>query len=212
MKDMQSQKGRNNVIFNLFRKGKTESVSLEMQIQTLIDLGVTFNLSDAELIKGLTDQFDRQVYEEDPYRLLISVAGTDLLDNNGNELRLSYDILSFDTECVEDEYIYTDVITQFLRLAKLENYISELDSKVNFNEETAYITFLFEQKRYKWNISFDSDWFDVSVLERMASVIERPNMKFIYFNDGQHLTLMYCSKAVFKQINNLTKNKFRMLA
>ena len=198
--------------FKLFRKGKTKTVSLEMQIQTLIDLGVTFNLSDVQLIKGLTDEFDKQVYEEDPYRLLISVAGSNLLDSNGNELRLSYDILSFDTECVEDENIYSDVITQFLRLAKMENHISELDSKVNFDTETAYITFLFEGKRYKWTISIDNDWFDVSVLERMASVIEKPNMKFIYFCDGQHFTLMYCSQAVFKQLNNLTKNKFKILA
>lgn len=199
------------MLLSLFKKKKPDHPSLETQVQELKSLGLTFNESDAELIKQLTDQFDRKLYEEDPYSILISIAGTDLLDVDGNQLRLSYDILSFDTECVEDENIYSDMVGQFIRLTKGEVEISDLNSKVDFHEEIAHISFTFEQQRYEWDVSFNDDWFDVGVFERIATIVEKPDKKFIYFNDGQHLTIMYCTFPALRQINKLTKNKFKTL-
>jgi len=89
------------MLTRLFRK--KEKPHLEAQIQDLKDLGITFNLPDEELIEKLKEQFDPQAYGKAPYNLLISTAGTDLIDGDGNALWMSHDILSFDLECVEDE-------------------------------------------------------------------------------------------------------------
>lgn len=83
-------------MFNIFRKNKKIKPSLEYQIEVLKELDISFNESDTSLLKHLTDQISREQYEEDPYTLIISIAGTDLLDINDNEIRLPDDILSFD--------------------------------------------------------------------------------------------------------------------
>ena len=139
----------------LFRK----TLPLETQIQDLKELGITFNLPDEELIGKLKEQFDPQAYANDPYTLLISAAGTDLLDEDGNVLRMSDDILSFDIECVEDEQVYTHIVEQFMRLTKGECRISELDSNVDFNEEADRLSFSHEGRRHELEVTFEDDWF-----------------------------------------------------
>jgi hypothetical protein len=192
----------------LFRK----TLPLETQIQGLKELGITFNLPDEELIGKLKEQFDPQAYANDPYTLLISTAGTDLLDEDGNVLRMSDDILSFDIECVEDEQVYTHIVEQFMRLTKGECRISELDSNVDFNEEAARLSFSHEGRRHELEVTFEDDWFDVSVLERIAEIVRKPGKDFVYFKDGQTLTILYCTPEALEKLNRAANRKFRVMA
>ncbi len=199
-------------MFNIFRKNKKFKSSLENQIDVLKELDISFNESDTSLLKHLTGHFSREQYEEDPYRLLISIAGTDLLDINDNEIRLSDDILSFDTECVEEENIYTEVITRFIDITRGDLPLRNIDSKVDFEEETAYISFKYENDTTHWEVNFDDDWFDVSIFEKLAKLVVNREKSFIFFNDGQNLTILYCTSPVFKKLNELTNNQFKLLA
>lgn len=88
-------------MFHFFKRAKKTNPTLEEQIHVLLGLGITFTDDSGTLINNLLVHYDRESYEENPFYLLITVIGADLLDENENEIRMSYDVWSFDAECIE---------------------------------------------------------------------------------------------------------------
>jgi hypothetical protein len=86
------------------------------------------------------------------------------------------------------------------------------DLKVDFNEETAYLSFTHEGKEHELEVKFEDDWFDVGVLARIAEIVRKPGPDFIYSNDGQTLTILYCTPEALKKLNRAANVKFRVLA
>jgi hypothetical protein len=185
--------------------------SLETQIQDLRAMGITFNLPDEVLIGKLTAQCEPRRYEEEPYTLLLDVAGTDLVDEDGSVLRMSDDVLSFDLECVEEPDIYATVVRRFVQLTRGEVRIDELESRVDFDEGKAWLSFTHEGKRHELDVKFDDDWFDVSVFDRIAAIMKRPGKRFVRSVHGQNITLLYCTPETLHSLNRATGNRFQAI-
>lgn len=187
--------------------------SLEEQIITLKQLGFTFNVYDEQLIHSLLNHFERDVYEDDPYSLLLTICGAELSDKEDKELRLSNEILNFDTECVEDERIYDYLVDQFTQLSNGKFVLANVKSLVDFDNEIAKITFEYEGSIYDWEIAFNHDWIDFNLLRKLGNLayLNKDSKHYYCFNDGQHLTLIYCDRATVKKLNRLMKNIFVLL-
>lgn len=71
---------------------------------------------------------------------------------------------------------------------------------------------IFIPDTYHWEITFEDDWFDVSIFEKLAELLVKNDKNFIFFNDGQNLTILYCTSPVIKKLNDLTNNKFKHFA
>ncbi|TXK80680.1 hypothetical protein [Paenibacillus sp. N3.4] len=108
-------------MFNFFKRTRKANPTLEEQINVLLRLGITFKESESSrLVNNLLVQFDRENYEQDPFYLLLTIIGANLFDHNDNEIRMSNDVWNFDTECIDEENIYTKLLKDFINLAKGE--------------------------------------------------------------------------------------------
>ncbi|WP_088833095.1 hypothetical protein [Paenibacillus tyrfis] len=201
-------------MFHLFKRAKTTNPTLEEQINILLGLGITFTYDSGPLINNLLVHFDRESYEEDPFYLLLTIIGADLLDENENEIRMSYDVWNFDAECIETENIYTILLRHFVNLAKGELPLENIESNLDFDEQEAVISFDLDGRHYNWILEMNDDWVNIDLFRKLGKLALKRNRdkQFIYFNDGQNLTLMYCNKIVLKKLNELTDKKFVILA
>ena len=186
--------------------------SLEAQVRELKAMGVTFNLPDDVLIGKLTAQFEPQRYEKQPYTLLLDVAGSDLVDEDGSVLRMSDDVLSFDIECVDEPDIYTKMVRRFVQLSRGEVRIDELESDVDFEAGKAWLSFTHEGERHELDVKFEDDWFDVSVFDRLAAIVKKPGKDFVCSMDGQTITMLYCAPETLRKLNLATRGRFRAMA
>ena len=196
------------------RKKNRVSHSLEEQIHTLKQLGFTFNVDDEQLLNSLLNHFERDVYEDDPYSLLLAICGAELSNEEDKELSLTSDILNFDTECVEDERIYDYLVDQFTQLSKGKFVLTNVKSLVDFENEIAKISFDYEGATYNWDIVFNYDWIDFNLLRKLSKLADskKDSNHYYYFNDGQHLTLIYCDRETVKKLNSLIKNTYVLLS
>ncbi|GMX65508.1 hypothetical protein Elgi_47790 [Paenibacillus elgii] len=201
-------------MFHFFKRAKKTNPTLEEQIHVLLGLGITFTDDSGTLINNLLVHYDRESYEENPFYLLITVIGADLLDENENEIRMSYDVWSFDAECIEDENIYTILLRHFVNLAKGELPLENIESNVDFDEQEVVISFDLDGHHYNWILEMNDDWASIDLFKKLGKLALKRNgdKQFIYFNDGQNLTFMYCDKIVLMKLNELTDKKFVILA
>ncbi|WNR43657.1 hypothetical protein [Paenibacillus roseipurpureus] len=206
-------------MFNFFKRNKKENlkvnITLEEQIETLCNLGISFDdYASSSLVENLLFHFERECYEENPFILLLTTIGSDLFDENDKEIRMSKDVWNFDTEFIEDESIYNILVRNFVELTQGDLPLNNIDSRVDFDQEEASISFELDGKNYHWPIEFNDDWFDFELIRILAKQANNRNKSkmFIYFTDGQSLTILYCDKTVFNKLNDLTDNKFNKLA
>ncbi|MGC5325378.1 hypothetical protein [Brevibacillus sp. SYSU BS000544] len=145
--------------------------------------------------------------------MLLTISGAELFDEDDKEIRLSNDIWSFDTECVEDEKIYEHIVVQFTQLSKGKFVITKAESDVDFDNELAKISFEYNGINYNWDIVFADDWADFDLLRKLGN-LANSNMdskQYYYFHDGQQLTLICCDLESIKKLNNLVKNPYTLL-
>ena len=185
--------------------------TLEAQVRELGDMGISFNLPEEALITKLREHADPAAYERDPYHLLLSIAGTEWIDADGGVFRLSDDVLRFDLECVEDPDVYTDIVRKFIALARGDVQIDELECSVDFDAGEARLAFTYEGERRELDVRFDHDWFDVTVLERIAAIVRKPGREFACAEDAQTVTILYGSAEMLGRLNRAANNRFRVL-
>lgn len=202
-------------MFKFLKRTKIVAPALEEQVHKLRELGFTFNGNETnELIDLLLEQFERENYEKDPYFLLLTIAGAELCDSNMQVIRMSNDVWNFDMECIEEEDAYMQLLNHFIDLAKGELPVEDIKSYVNFDREEAFVSFHLDGNVYQWQLLFENDWTDINLFKKLGNLAMKRNKgkQYIYFNDGQSLTLMYCDMQVWHKINELSEKKFIKLA
>jgi len=116
------------------------------------------------------EQFEREQYEEDPYFLLLTIAGAELCDSNMQVIRMSHDVWNFDMECIEEEDAYTLLLHHFIDLAKGELPLENIVSNVNFEREEALVSFHLGGNVYQWQLSFENDWADINLFKKLGNL------------------------------------------
>lgn len=201
-------------MFSWLRIRKKAPPTLEDQLRVLRGLGITYELDEDDVVEVLLEQFERELYEEDPYGLLLPMLGTDLVDEDDDVLRLSPEVWSFDAECAVDENAYARLIRNMAELSKGKFALRNIESRIDFEREEAYVSFVHEGETHRWEAAFEGDWIDFDLLRRLGKLAASafPGKRYVYWNDGQSLTLLYCDNDTLKQLNKLVKKPFAILS
>jgi hypothetical protein len=181
----------------------TKNIPLSTQIEVLKDVGLS--LMDGLGTQFLLYEFDKSVYEKDPFGYLMFVYGSEH-EENGVWKRNSDDIFSFDTECIEDNGSYTRVLEHLKDIAKGCFDICNIQDNIDYDGKLSWVSFEYEGKMYKWDLIFDDDWFYVGLIEKINELLNETarRKRFYSYSPDQTLTVVFLDNDKVKVLNKVT--------
>ncbi len=131
---------------------------------------------------------------------------------NGEWLPLSDDLYCFDTECVEDEDIYAQVIQRLAHITKGVFDISDISSRVEHDNRTAGVSFVYHGEQYDWPLQYNEDWFDCELVDKINALLKlNGSDQFFYVSaPDQNLHVIFGTKANITKINQWLTVPFRL--
>ena len=199
-------------IFNIF-KPKKKVANLKMRVSVEEQIIVLSNLGIKPKQDGYVDwicyEWSRDAVEADPYNLMLFSLGGERESGDKWE-RLSDDVYSFDTECVEDDDVYADIFINLAALSKGVFSVTSVSSAVEHENHSASISFVYNNANYNWNLKYDDDWFDKDVVNRINQLVSEMNpiRSFYTCSPGQNLTTLFTSQDVIEKVNSLVTIPF----
>ncbi|MDO3410520.1 hypothetical protein QWJ34_12180 [Saccharibacillus sp. CPCC 101409] len=181
---------------------------LEEQIRKLVSLGIGFSLPEEELIEQLTRHWERELYEEEPYVLLLNIAGLEQFERGRGLYRLSPQIWTFDIECVEEEDVYEQAVETMVAMTGGRIEIEELSGKVDFDAAGTEISFTLNGKKHELYARLQGDWFDLDILGGAATIFRGPDLRFLERRVDQSVTFVCCTPAAQLELKQLTNGAF----
>ncbi|GAE86980.1 hypothetical protein [Acetivibrio straminisolvens] len=186
-----------------------KDVPLEIQIDKLKEIG--FSLNDGLGIDFLLSEFDRSDFESDPYGCILHVYGAEREEPDGTWKQNCNDIFLLDTECIEDNGAYVDILEKFRGLSKGVFNIDNIKDFVDFDSGKAWVSFDFQGIEYKWDIKVDDDWFDIGLVDKINDLIIKSGSqkRFYTCSQGQNLLVFFLDNVEVKKLNDLTSCNFK---
>ena len=207
------------MFFNLFKKknlketdNKIESIPLEVQLQHLNDIGIHLNEGIAE--DEITREIELSLIESKPYYLFLLMAlGGEFQSSEGVWGSISDDIWYFDTECIEDNGIYIEIVQNLIRISKGFFNVQNIKDCVDVENSQAWVSFEYAGKDYKWDLEVNDDWFDVGLISKINKVLKGSANSMQYavaIIDQSCLVGLFTPEQVAK-LNSLTTLKFEFV-
>lgn len=167
------------------------SVSLEQQIQVLANCGI--RLVPEVTADHLLAMFDRADYESEPYVTLLTVMGSEM--DVEPFIIPSNDIWHFDTERIEDHNDYVLIAQRLADLASGDLPLDDLKDYVNVDEGVAWLSFVSNGQRVRWDAKVDDDWVDATILSRFTELLRSraTGRRYTYYNLGGQDCLLGCT-------------------
>lgn len=158
----------------------------------------------------MLSEFDRKLYEEDPYNLLLSVFGSEYEKEDEEWEANSNNIYHFDTECVEDNGAYITVLNNLKRISNGSFDIETVNDSVDIEARKANVSFFYRGKEHKWNLKVDDDWFDVNLIEKINKLmkINGESKQFYRYSPDQTIILICVDLETKEKIEQLTGEKY----
>lgn len=187
-------------MFGFFKK---KVVSLDHQLAKLAEFGVTFNEGIEPAI--FLEEVSRDFFEEDPYLSLLICMGGEI--SKGDTFVDSSDhIWYFDTECIEDHGVYSEVIERLKKMTELD--IRNIKDCVDIDNGVVWVSFTFDNQQVKWDLQMDYDWLDVGIFEKFNDLIKNKSSKRIVVTSiDQSCLITYLTEEQLRGINRLVKYK-----
>lgn len=179
--------------------------TFEEQLQNLTDCGISL-LPKFET-EILFEEYSKEDFEREPYELLVTTLGSDVELENGEWSVLSNDISLFDTECIEDNGDYLRIAELMRNLADGDLPLQNIVDFVDVDEETAWLEFELDERKYHWDLKVDNDWVDTDIFEMFGKLLQKrnPNKNYTYFDfGGQDFLLGCCTPEQLTKIRDIT--------
>ena len=159
-----------------------------------------FALNDDVLEQILSEGiFDFQVVGSDAMLLALGAGHYDY--DTGDWSPFSNEIYAFDQEVYDEDHMYTlflkgiQAIVPDIEITEVKEDLSELNE---YHEGVRTVSFLCNGHPYSFQLEGMRDWFDMSMLENMATVIEAeccPFELYAFEADYQFVALFYGDQA-----------------
>ena len=161
--------------------------TLERQLDALASCGIRL-LPDATL-EDLLDEYTREEFAKDPYRLLLIALGA------MEPRRFSDDIWHFDTECIEDHGAYFVIADRLRDLANPDFPLVDLEDYVDLEANEAWVAFCLDGTPHRWTCEVQDDWVDPNILTRFAELLQsrKTGRRFTYLDLGGQDFLLGCA-------------------
>ncbi|MCQ4088374.1 hypothetical protein [Saccharibacillus sp. JS10] len=176
--------------------------TLNEQIDKLLALGITFKFPKEELLQKLTEYVGEDYYEKEPYMLLL------------NEIAMfgfSGQLLTFDLESAESSDVYEYLITEMIGLSQGQIQISDLHGTFDPKQDATDISFVYEGKQHEISVMNTGDWLDIYAFERVATIVQRSDRRFMYRVEDQSVIIIFCNEAGKQGLEQLTNKVYTQL-
>ena len=107
---------------------ETIAVPLEEQLIKLEELGLKLNYEAGITKEDLLNVYDLSLYVENPYSFLLTAMGVTIEQEPWTPL--SNSVYSFDTECIEDNGSYVEVLENIIRISNGDLKLSQLKDNI----------------------------------------------------------------------------------
>lgn len=201
-------------MFSFFKKKKPVFKTFEEQLAILATCGVTLDQNVQPT--ALLDSFDIKTFEEAPFVLMMTTMGTEAetqaqIGKNGYP---SDNIWLLDSECIEDDGDYCSIVSRLSVLAGSCDKLGNMNDEVDISENTAWVSFDFDGKSYKFDAQVNEDWLDLEVLSQLAKAFtsENSSRRFTYIDLGtQDFLITFSTKVERGVLTKATGLKIRWL-
>jgi len=190
-------------------KSKKKTIPILEQLNTLLSIGIRPKQDD--FLDWVCDEWGKETVESDPYNLMLFSLGGER-ENGDLWERLSDDIYSFDTECVEDSNIYEVVLERLVTLSKGSYAISDLHSEVDHDNKKVTVSFAYNDIHYQWSLKYNNDWFDCDVIGKINFLLRNNGSSNFFYTSSpdQNLIVVYTSKDAIGKLNLLSTVPFKL--
>ena len=193
-------------IFNIFKSKKKiphpQKPSVEEQLRVLADLGI--KPKQDGYVEWVCYEWDREDIETLPYNLILYSLGGER-ENAGIWERSSDDVFSFDIDCVDNENIYAKILIRLVELSKGMLNITNIISIVDHENQTASISFRYDEINYSWDLKFEEDLFD-----KMNQLLKESGSSMFFYicSFDKNLIVLFESPDTIEKVNGLVTIPF----
>ncbi len=172
----QSIRGRQQVPFDQ---------QLEIFRQLRFDLNPEVDSSDIA-----SWERDDSTAEEQPFMLVYTMLGSCI--EREPFTPITNRCWSFDTEAIEDNGAYVDIIRNLERISRGALTFTDVIDHVDIDSGDAWISFIFNGQRYRWTMHVNDDWVDVTLFENIVklTVEHNTNGRFTSLYTGDQTILL----------------------
>lgn len=194
----------------LFKKKKLR-IPMEMQLNNLEEIGISLN-SDIK-INEIFNVVKRKDIENEPYIFLLIALGGEIETSDGEWISISDDIWYFDTECIEDNGIYVEIIERLIKMSRGYLSLNNIEDCVDIDSNIAWISFNFNEKFYRWDLEVEDDWFDMALIQKLNKILSdyEYDKKFAVSVVDQTCLIGFFNEEQLNKINILTGLKFELV-
>jgi hypothetical protein len=195
---------------SLFSKFLRKKLPLAEQIRIVRECGLEPNpgINLTEAIAG----FAESAYEDDPFRLLLVMMGSETEDKSHRQICDS--LWHLDTECIEGPGDYVRVAERMTALTRGDLRLERINDHVDLENEEAWVSFSLDGKEMKWHANIDDDWIDAGILSLFAELLatRKTEKRYTYLDLGGQDCLIGCATPEqLAKINNATRLNFTWL-
>jgi len=176
-------------------------VKLEQQLLELAALGL--RLHPGVTIDDLLYSFDRDMYEQRPFGLLLTMLGMEV-EREPWGRPFCDRVWNFDTECIDGDGSYVRILGRLCRVAGATNLLTDLADHVDLGTGEAWLAYTCDGHPRRWDVEVSDDWADELTLGYVMSDIERDGCHFYFKDNGQAMVLFYLDEGVARRLNDLS--------
>jgi len=193
---------------------KSKRLALEDQLEALADLGIQLN--PGITIDDMLYSYPRKEYERVSFDVVFFVLGIEVERKPWGRF-FSNQVWNFDTECIEDPAIYTEIVQNLCRISNAGSRVTEIESDVDFEADKAWLKYRVvrgeESLSRHWEIEISHDWADSMTISYVMADIEQGGHHFYAKANGQASILFYLHQDTADKLNQLSSNTLaRVLA
>lgn len=177
-------------------------MKLEAQLAELASLGIT--LAPGVTVDDLLYSMARRAYEEKPFDELLFALGIEV-EREPWGRPFSHHAWHFDTECIDADGDYADIVHHLGRLAGASERLTDVRDHVDIDRGEAWLEYTLDGQRRHFDVQVEDDWADARVVSQVMTDFEGNGGHFYAKENGQAVTLFFLDEATAKAMNRLSK-------
>ena len=180
--------------------------AFEEQLQNLAVCGIKLRPQFSPEV--LFEEWERKEFEREPYEMLLVALGNEKEIGTWQWTSLSNDIWHFDTECIEDHGAYIAIAERMRNLADGDLPLQNITDYVDVEDETAWLEFVLDAKKYHWDLQVEDDWVDTEIFGKFIELLANrsSNKKYTYLDlRGQDCLIGCCTSEELAKLRKVTE-------
>jgi hypothetical protein len=153
---------------SLLRRLMNRNLTLYAQLDALAECGIVLNdgIGPAELLA----LHGEREYETSPFKLLLSVLGTESKESPC--LPLSDSLWHMRAECISGLGDYVKVAQRMATLARTALPLEAVSDDFDWRRGVAWLEFTLYGRAFRWPAKIEERWIDPDILSRFVALLE----------------------------------------